>query len=296
MKRIIAILLMLISISICYGKDSEDAGATDQEQPPQEGNFIFPYPTQQPGSLIAFGENIINQGQLQLLFFGDDDIGPHKRNADLIPSILYGITDNLSVLFSLPIAADFKNQQMQSSGLEDSILQFEYAFYAKSTRNYIDQATLVANMTFPTGSTSKQPPTGVGSPSFFLGATLNRTYVKWLMFTSYGTIQTTIKDATKFGNSYLYQAGVGRNLFDIDHAWLFALILEADGTYTEKNKINGQVDPNSGGNDIFVTPSLWASTQHLVLQFGAGFPIAQALNGNQIKTSYLLAFNMAWAF
>lgn len=68
--------------------------------------------------------------------------------------------------------------------------------------------------------------------------------------------------------------------------WIFALMVEADGQYSEKDKINGIINPNSGGNVVFITPSLWISSKKLILQFGIGFPVVQDLYGNQNKMNY----------
>ncbi len=73
-------------------------------------------------------------------------------------------------------------------------------------------------------------------------------------------------------------------------------MVEADGQYTGKNKINGVKDPNSGGNVLFITPSMWISSNHLILQLGAGVPVIQHLIGTQDKNSYLLALNIGWTF
>ncbi len=290
-------LLLVGFIAIAHGQESNNLPEEIQEEPPQIGNFIFPS-SEQPGPLISFGQNIIDKNQIQFFLEADKIGGVNKHTIDVVPSVLYGVTDNFSIFFNLPIAASFKDKAHQSSGLEDAFLQFEYAFYAYQNHNYTDQATVVTNMTFPTGSADKRPNTGFGSPSFFLGTTFNRIYVKWFLFTSYGTILTTEDkdDETKFGNQFLYQAGFGRNLFNIDSKWIFAGLVETDGTYAEKNKINGATDPNSGGNVVYVTPSLWISSKNLVFQLGAGMPVTQHLYGDQGKNRYLLEVNLGWTF
>ena len=175
-------------------------------------------------------------------------------------------------------------------------LQLEYAFYNKNTSQYEEQATLVANVSFPTGSATKKPPTGFGSSSVFLGSTFNRAYVNWYAFTSPGVTLTTSHKGQRVGNEYLYQAGIGRNICTINSEWIFAWLIEADGRYIEKTRFKGRTDPNSGGNLIVVTPSLWISSEQITLQFGVGLPVAQHLFGDQTKDKYLLASNVSWLF
>lgn len=146
------------------------------------------------------------------------------------------------------------------------------------------------NLTLLTGSAQKQPPTGFGSPSFFIGSTLSRMYVDWFAFASPGVVLTTRHNDTKFGNQFLYQGGFGRHLINIK-GWM----IEGDGQYSQRNKINGGIDFNSGGNVVYVTPSLWVSSKKLIVQLGVGLPVTQNLYGNQTKDSYLLVANLGWA-
>jgi hypothetical protein len=72
-------------------------------------------------------------------------------------------------------------------------------------------------------------------------------------------------------------------------------MIEVDGQYNQKNKIKGHSDPNSGGNAIYITPSLWVSSKNLLLQFGISVPVSQHLYGHQQHFDYALNFNCAWA-
>ncbi len=137
-------------------------------------------------------------------------------------------------------------------------------------------------MTFPTGSGTKIPPTGFEAISFFLGATLNYSTVNWMVFTSYGGILTTTRHKTRFGNEIFYEFGLERYL-PSPCGWIFAMMLEFNGVYSWKNKIKGTIDPDSGGNVIYLTPSLWFSSKRLIIQLGAGYPIVQHLFGSQPK-------------
>ncbi|MBX9622017.1 MAG: hypothetical protein K2X28_08385 [Alphaproteobacteria bacterium] len=281
------------------GKEAEQKekkGKKDKkEEPPKVGNFTLPT-SQQPGPLVSFGENIVDKNQTQLFLFADDYRGVKKHTIDIIPAILYGAADDLSIFFNVPVAASYKENKSRSSGLEDMFLQLEYAFYTNKTSELIDQATLVMNMTFPTGSTKKQPPTSFGSSSFFLGATFSRMYTDWFGFTSHGVVLTTSHDSTKFGNEFFYQAGFGRNILSIDSEWIFAWMIEADGQYTEKNKVKSITDSHSGGNTMYVTPSLWVSSKKIIAQLGFGLPATQHLFGNQKRNNYLLVANFGRTF
>lgn len=280
----------LLLISVLF---SPYAYAVDEE-PPIAGNFILPY-TQQPGALYGFGQNILAKNELQVSILGDNFVGVGNHFVDVYPILIYGITDNLSVLLTMPVASSYKEGGNHSSGVEDTFLQFEYNFFNKSTSTYSDSATVVVNMSYPTGSAQKQPQTGFGSSTYFLGFTWDRTYVDWFLFTGYGAVFTTQRDGIKLGNEYLYQYGFGRNITNINNKWILAWMVEVDGQYTEKSKSNGMTDPDTGGNFIYVTPSLWLSSKNLIFQLGAGWPITQNLLGNQSSNKYLLIGNITWS-
>lgn len=272
----------------------EDHELTKEERPPKIGNFALPT-SQQPAALFGFGGNIIDKGEVQFYFFADEFIGKKKTTIDLIPSVLFGVTDEWSIFFNTPFTPLLKDSPYSSRGLEDFFVQFEYAFYNKSTLDYVDQATLVTNITFPTGSARKIPPTGFGSPSFFLGGTYYRTWVDWFVFTSHGAVLTTSEHGTKIGDQFLYQMGFGRN-FSSPEGWIYAAMMEVDGQYNKKNRIKGEIDKNSGGNVIYVTPSLWISSKEMLIQLGISLPVYQNVFGHQNKFDYALNLNFGWSF
>ena len=274
--------------------DSEKPAEKKEEAPPKVGNFSLPT-SQQPAALFGFGGNIIDKGEVQLYFFADEFEGKERLTIDLIPSVLFGVTDVFSIFFNAPFTPQMRDGEHRSSGLEDFFIQLEYAFYNKSTATYVDQATVVGNITAPTGSSKKDPPTGFGAPSLFIGGTYYRTYTDWIFFTSHGAVLTSSDHGTKFGDQFLYQFGIAKNI-PSPPDWIYAWMVELDGQYNKKNRIRGKIDPNSGGNTIYVTPSLWVSSKEVLVQFGVSFPINQNLFGRQRKFDYALNFNFAWSF
>lgn len=100
----------------------------------------------------------------------------------------------------------------------------------------------------------------------------------------------------QLGSNYVYQAGIGRNIKSLKDKYIFSGLIEIDGQYFEKNKIGGSYDPNSGGNLIYLTPSLWLSTNKLTVQLGVSLPIQQSWNGNQNNISYLAVGSLGWTF
>lgn len=265
----------------------------NENAPPKTGNFALPS-SQQPGPLLSLGQNILDAKVAQLYLAANDFSGTNQHFVNVTPSALYGITDTFSVFFDVPFAASYQQENTRSSGLEDIFLQFEYGYNVNDTSQFSELGTILANITFPTGSTEKQPNTGIGAVSFLLATTYSRTYCDWYGFISSGAVITTSHNKTKFGNSYIYQLGIGRNLAYNPSKWIISGLVEIDGQYSERDTIHNERDNNSGGNVIYITPSLNFSNNRFILQLGAGFPPVQHLFGEQNKNHYLLVASLGW--
>ncbi len=256
------------------------------------GNLALPL-SQQPGPLMSFGQNTIAKNNTQFFLFADDYKGANQQFIDVMPWIVYGITDDLSIFINAPIAMKYQQGNQHSAGFEDLVLQLEDIVYTNTTSSFFDQATIVTNVTLPTGSATKQPATGFGSSTLFLGFTLSRMYVDWYLFTSNGVMLTTTHNHTKPGNEFFYQGGIGKNIANVND-WIFAWLVEGDGQYSQRDRTSGVSDTNSGGNIIYVTPSLWASSKKWIFQLGVGVPVVQNIYGNQGKNAYLVAASVGW--
>lgn len=261
------------------------------------GNFAL-RSAQIPGPLIAFGQNIFEKGNIQLLANFSWLTGNRRRYEDFFPTIIYGISDRSSILMAFPIAFDHKLKCDRSHGLQDFFMQFEYALYSKNTESMADQVTVVASFGFPTGSPFKSPSLGFGSPSFFLGLTANHLDFDWYAFASAGAILTTpFNCKSKFGNQILYQGGLGKNICYKSHKWIFNWLLEFDGIYKQHDKRKGIIDPNTGGHQIFLGPSLWFSTPNLIVQGGVSWTVIQHLFGqDRNQDKYIVVASIGWTF
>lgn len=286
----IFLLPIFLSIAFCpFARGNDEQGNESNK-----GNFALPL-SQQPGPLVSFGENIIEKGQTQFFLFGRNLQGKHLCAREVMPGILYEMTDNSSIFLNAPIALSNKDKTNRSHGWEDLFVQLEDALYTKESSTSFDQATIVGNMSFPTGSSTKKPPTGAGAPTFFIGGTFNHMTPDWLVFTSHGITVPTPHNGTRFGDRFLYQFGFGRNI-PSPKEWIYTGLVEFDGEYAWKDKIRGIRDPNSGGNEIFITPSIWISSKKLIVQFGIGFPVVQHLFGIQRKSNFSVVFNLGYTF
>lgn len=260
------------------------------------GNFSVPIVTQ-IAPLISFGQLLIDKEALLPQLSGFFAQGDDSYSNTVMPNIIYGIRDDFAIFFDIPINPKSRSGASHSSGIEDIFLQMEYGFYNKTSVDSSLTATIVGNVQFPTGSSKKNPRLGNGWFTYFLGTTLSYLSQNWYAFVSPGVDLPMAHHGIRFGNSYLYQWGFARYIKLLSPpGWIFDVMVEFDGAYVEKETRHGVKNPNSGGNTIIVTPSIWLSSKRYIIQFGIGFPVIQDLHGEQDRIDYLPAFTLGVAF
>ena len=275
---------------------------------PKEGNFSLPV-SQQPPTLFSFGQNLVDEGDFITWIYPVQLKGKQKSSVELIPSFLYGLTTELSLFIELPVAVKVKNGNQTFRDFDDMLIQLEQVVYVNETVGRVNDISVVGNMTLPTGPASQGPaielgpPTlessiGFGSPTFFLGVTLSSTHLDWYYFASFGGQITTFhkNKQKKFGNSFFYQGGIGKNIAYKPDKWIFNWLVEFNGVYNQRDIVNNKIDCNSGGNTIIIGPSLFFSTQKLLAQAGIAAVVTQHLFGEQLRDDYVAAAYVGWKF
>lgn len=260
------------------------------------GNFALPS-SQQPGPLIGFGQNMLDQQDLQFFNYVDILKGCNKQFTGIVPSILYGFTSDCSLFIQLPIAAKFKENGSVYQGIQEVVIQLEYSFYNTVTPTSTNQVSIVSNI----GLTPYEPRKGIGRASaitnLFLGFTASHMGDSWYPFTSVGMIfALKDDDTTKYGNQVLYQCGLSRNISYKEDTYILNWMFELDGYYKQQDKVCCKIDPNSGSNMILFGPSLWFSTQKISIQAGISGVIYEKLTGVQNKNKYYVTIDCGWKF
>lgn len=259
------------------------------------GNLALPT-SQQPSPLFCFGQEVVDKHNLQLFAYINSLLNKQADFTQVIPNILYGITDELTLTAGTPTAAKFKYQNIRSSGIGDLFIQTEYAFYNKDRSTYAQQATCVAQMTFPSGSLKKNPPTGFGSPTFLIGATAGHMGINWYLFTCFGGIITTPHHNNQFPNTILYQWGIGRNIYYISEKLIITLLAEFFGSYTSTTRIRGPHYKNFDANNFYIGPSLWISTRHFIFNPGIAFSLYKQQANDPTRGRVLVSADIGWTF
>lgn len=253
-----------------------------------------------PGPLFSFGQNILkkNHKVISSAFYNISGLG--REFNILYNSFLYGVTNDFSMLITIPVVPEHKisppssNPTIKSHGISDLDIQGEYAAYRHISANALHAATVLARVTFPT-SKLLVPFTGFTTYSIRLGYTLSHSSLRWYAYnTSSITFAPTYKHR-KVGNIITYDFGLGYIPIRRDTSYL-AFLIELSGFYLQKTKVNKVIDPNSGRNLILLGPSIRWFYHKFTFQTGFQFPIADVLTGTQINTDYQLAVGIAYTF
>ncbi len=258
------------------------------------GNFEnegLPFPS------FGFGQFVLPKNKIAPLVTVFSETGHHQNQTIIYPQVVYGITNSLSGLVSLPIIINIDNGSRKTQAVGDLQLELEYALYVRTAQSSLNRITFVTDLNLPTGhfSTSLTPSTGFGAVSLFFGVTAAHISIDWYAYLAPGMLVTTPTRNTKAGCTAFYQGGVGRNLGNPGGITLVGM-LECNGVYIQKDTICCTSNPNSGGNTIFLGPTLYGAFKNIQILGGVQFPTYQHLNGAQGKQKYRLIFNASATF
>lgn len=302
--------LLFFLLFLTYTTPFAAIDTTLASEPPTVGNFSLPT-SQQPGPFFSFGQNIVDKNQLIVSCNPDYLYSQSQRILDVTPSLLYGITNTASLLLTLPVALSYINDNQNLSGISDLELDLEYAFYNQDNSKYSDQATIIFSPTFPistldsiskkqdpnkrvSGFSKKNSPSSFNAMTYFIGATYSRTLIDWYGFIAPGVLFIEKQDSIQQGTQYYYNLGIGHIIKSLEKKYICSGLLEFNGEYSEKTQLASHVVPNTGGNIIYATPSLWFSTPKLIVQVGISLPVSQHWYGTQANISYYASSIITW--
>ncbi len=216
----------------------------------------------------------------------------------------YGITDNftLSVKGSYELLRNIRevhheepvevHNRGNSKGIGDLTILGQYRFVKIRESNF--ESSLLFGLRVPTGKTTVkdisgerfetefQPGTGSWDP--LVGIAVTKIFGPFSLdanvlytFATKGAQDTNLGDIFSYNAAFSYRVLKQRPI-----SW--DLIIEANGEWKQKQKINGIKDENSGENIIFISPGMRFSWKQWSAYLSVSFPVVQHLNGIQNKT------------
>ena len=152
--------------------------------------------------------------------------------------------------------------------------------------------------------THHQPGGGAWSPS--IGLSFTRAMGSFSFDTSIlYTVTTTGAQKTDLGDifgynfalSYAFGAPARNNFFSSSNNAPWTAVLELNGEWQDYQKTEGVIDPNSGGNAVFISPGIRYSggkSWNTALSIGA--PIVKDTNGYQTDPDYRITYRFVVVF
>lgn len=271
----------------------------------QKGLFSFGLQTEYI-KLKAFSEaRLMRYAELGNDVHSADSVHHHSL------SIAYGLTDNLTIGLKIPYVQinniteahsdepDEVHKHGDSRGPGDITLLGHYRFL-KHDNGFEGAVTI--GLKVPTGRTNDRdregetfeaeflPGTGAWHPIIGISATqrLGRFSIDASL---HYTVSTEGTQRTDIGDLLNYNAALSYRPLSRDIS--LDLVLELNGEWKEKQKVNGEKDKDSGGNIVYLSPGTRVNFgQKLSVYLSFGFPVVQDLNGTQNKVDYKAVFGL----
>jgi len=251
----------------------------------------------------------------------------HSVTSMVQPSVFaaYGITDNFTLGVRLPYVQRFGvrspnedgnavNNLGDPGGFGGVSVFSQYRFF--HTADQLNHLSLVVALRTPSGmthvktrqgerfETHHQPSAGAWSPS--MGFSFTRAMGKFSFDSSVlytvatgGSQKTDIGDIFDYNIALSYAiVGVARNNLFVDtNAAPWTLVLELNGMWQDKQKVAGSIDPNTGGNTVFISPGIrYAGGRNWNTALSVGTPIVKDLNGFQTPPDYRITYRLVFSF
>lgn len=213
------------------------------------------------------------------------------------------------------------------SGFGDVSFFGQYRFYHSDDN--LNHASLVVGLKTPTGQTGiqtdapsahhhgaeedhgsspfeahHQPGGGAWSPS--IGLSFTRAMGSFSFDTSVlYTVATTGAQKTDLGDifgynfalSYAFGAPARNNFFSSSNNAPWTAVLELNGEWQDYQKTDGAIDPNSGGNTVFISPGIrYSGGKNWNTALSIGAPIVKDTNGYQTDPDYRITYRFVAVF
>ncbi len=241
----------------------------------------------------------------------------------------YSITKDVMLLAVVPIKKTSMNGELvinedgtvdadpmkgDEFGLGDIAVIGRYSFFKSHT---IDTTLTVAGLLgvkFPTGKTNGKTDDGMeyldshiqlgtGSTDFLVGLSGSYSIQRFTFSTNLlGTVTTEGKygDTThQFGNALNYDLTAKYRVYPgvlASGPQLF-LAIGVNGELRDKERVNGAIDPNSGGNTTYLSPGIQVVVApHLVFELSYQYAVYHNLYGTQLGENYKMSGGVTYMF
>ena len=232
--------------------------------------------------IFSLGPETIYKGGIGIESEVEYEKGGSDRETAIHYEIIYGVTEDLSLTIEVPHIIEKKEGGEISDGLGEVALRGKYQLFRKDTLGAQDKAALIYGLKFPTGDEDKDPSLGSGSWDHLFGLSIGHESTTLYGFATGRYVLKTESGGKEKGDQVLIDVAFGfRPWLRSYKSWDLVLLLENSYICLEKDEVNGIKQANSGGEEIFIGPTLLWSIRNIMIKGGIQFPVWQDLNGNQ---------------
>ncbi|MCH8118870.1 MAG: transporter [Planctomycetes bacterium] len=228
--------------------------------------------------------------------FEFDDAGDGKTST-LHYEILYGLTKDLSLTLEIPQVLRSREGHMTEDGLGDIMLRGKYQLFRRDTLGAQDKISAILGIKFPTGDEDAKPRLGTGTTDFLFGLSAGHESRTWYRFATLRYFLRTKHDGFGPGDKIFYDVTIGYRPWRREYLqWDLVGLLEMSGEYEFGSELGGKTVRNSGGNTIWLGPSLLFSYRNIMVKGGIQMPVYQQLKGNQEHNDFRTVFAIEYHF
>ena len=222
-----------------------------------------------------------------------------NREFKLEQAFTYGLTRDLAVRFEIPfkrLEVMTPQGQTVNNGLGDPGVRLKWRFWDKDLPGVKYAVAGVVESTIPTGEGDGR--VGRDKPSLLAGLAHGREGLFWYYFVDARYLYHVEDNNTKPGDRLFLDAAYGirpklRGLEETDIVYFF----ELNFLHENRARVNGLLNPNSGGDFLFFSPEVLISpTNWILLRGGVQIPIFQSLNGRQQSKDFTVALLTEFRF
>lgn len=241
----------------------------------------------------------------------------------------YGVTENLMLMAVVPYKKTKMDGELMvdpggeisadpmtghQSGLGDIAVMGRYSFFKSHSLDSTTIAAGLAGVKFPTGKTNGKNDSGefldshlqlgTGSTDYILGLSLDHSINRVSLSANLlGTITTEGEFGNtrhKFGNSLNYDVTAKYRAYPGTPGMAGPQIFLAFGVNGElraREKVEGEKDPNSGGNTVYLSPGLQVvAGPHWVFELSYQKAVYHNLYGTQLGEDYKASGGVTYLF
>ncbi len=266
---------------------------------------------------VAKGEFVFREQFIVNRSSDDPTVLGRNRTAKAAVSVLgYGINSKLVLFGVLPyrdnelkVKVGGQRVSRSASGFGDVTVFGRYTMLQQDRPGRNFRIALFAGIKAPTGNDNRRDATGKLPPAVQIGSG------SWdPLLGVVGTYQTL---DYQVDSQISYQVNTKANDFEagdvvrLDGSLQYRLwprtlgggvpafvygVMEANLIYQQKNRFNGNKDPDSGGTRFFLAPGIQYVTRRWIGEAAVQVPVVQNLNGDALENDYIARISVRFNF